>query len=218
MSAAGVCFRCARVLAAAGALLLSPIAADAAPPEPSPAAGFFLVAARDMVDPNFSETVILLLRYDDDGAMGLIVNRPTVTLPEQVIPDIEGLGRYAGPLFLGGPVQVHFVTFLVRGTAELEGSTEVLPDVRYSTDPDLLAELTSEATDATSLRVYAGYAGWAPGQLEHEIERGGWHVLPGDSAAVFSGEPAAVWRELAPLPEPLSASNVGRAAVTLRSP
>lgn len=200
------------VLAALCALSAWPVGAAAV--EPPPAAGRFLVAARDMTDPNFSATVVLLLRHGQDGAMGLVVNRPMAVLPEQVIPDIEGLGRYAGPLFLGGPVQVNFVTFLVRGTAELDGSTQVLPDVRYSTDPALLAELTSGPTDAASLRVYAGYAGWAPGQLENEIERGGWHVLPGDSAAVFSEEPATVWRELAPLPEPLSASNVGRSAVT----
>ena len=206
--------RRSRGFAALAALLIWPLAATAV--EPPPAAGRFLVAARDMNDPNFSATVVLLLRHGDDGAMGLIVNRPTAVLPERVIPDIEGLRRYGGPLFLGGPVQVHFVTFLVRGTADLDGGTQVLPDVHYSTDPGLLAELTSEPTDATSLRVYAGYAGWAPGQLESEIERGGWHVLPGDSAAVFSEEPAGVWGELAPLPEPLSASNAAPAPFGLR--
>jgi putative transcriptional regulator len=180
--------------------------ADAA--EPRPAKGMFLVAAREMVDPNFSQTVILLLRYSDEGAMGLVVNRPTAVLPDQVIPGVDGLRRYDGPLFLGGPVQVNVVTFLVRDAPSLERADFVSEDLQYSGDSELLDELTKEDTDADRLRVYAGYAGWAPGQLDGEIARGGWHVVPGDTAVVFAEEPADVWAELAPLPEPLSAGLV----------
>lgn len=181
-------------------------ATGAAAAELPPAQGRFLVAAQEMVDPNFGKTIILLLKYGEQGAMGLVVNRPTAVLPEQVIPGIDGLRRYDGPLFFGGPVQVNVVTFLVRETAELESGQFVLTDVQYSTDPELLAALTEDDTDAARLRVYAGYAGWAPGQLDDEIARGGWHVVPASSELVFSGEPASLWKELAPLPEPLSAS------------
>jgi len=186
------------------ALLGMMFAAEAA--EPPPAKGRFLVAAREMIDPNFSESVILLLSHGDGGTMGLIVNRPTVVLPEQAIPDIAGLRDYSGPLFLGGPVQLNAVTFLIRGAPELDGGERVLPGVQYAADAGLLEELTTEPIDAATLRVFVGYAGWAPGQLEGEIARGGWHVLPADADTVFAEDPSAVWERLLPLPEPLSAS------------
>jgi hypothetical protein len=127
-------------------------------------------------------------------------------LPEQAIPDVAGLRDYSGPLFLGGPVQLNAVTFLVRRTTELEGGERVLPEVQYAADAGLLEELTTEPIDAATLRIFVGYAGWAPGQLEGEIARGGWHVLPADADTVFAEDPSAVWERLLPLPEPLSAS------------
>jgi putative transcriptional regulator len=158
-----------------------------------------------MDDSNFAKTVILLLRYDTDGAMGLIINRPTTVLPEQVIPNVDGLRNYGGPLFVGGPVQLNVVTFLVRGAATLERGAYVRDDLQYSGNSELLAELTASATDAGRLRVYAGYSGWAPGQLDGELARGGWHVVPGDTAVVFSENPEQVWETLVPPQAPLSA-------------
>ena len=194
-----------RVGAALLALGLSLAPAVAALAEPPPGKGQFLVASRDMDDSNFAKTVILLLRYDTDGAMGLIINRPTTVLPEQVIPNVDGLRNYGGPLFVGGPVQLNVVTFLVRGAATLERGAYVRDDLQYSGNSELLAELTASATDAGRLRVYAGYSGWAPGQLDGELARGGWHVVPGDTAVVFSESPEDGWEPLVPRQAPLSA-------------
>jgi putative transcriptional regulator len=191
---------CAVLLAA----LLTPILAPAVAETP-PGKGQFLVAAREMNDPNFNKTVILLLRYDTDGAMGLIINRPTTVLPEQVVRNVDGLRNYGGPLFVGGRVQLNVVTFLVRGEDTLERGAYVRDDLQYSGNSELLAELTATATDAGRLRVYAGYSGWAPGQLDVELARGGWHVVPGDTAMVFSENPEAVWEALVPRQAPLSA-------------
>ena len=116
----------------------------------------------------------------------------------------------------------HLDLELGSGLGQLQPATDALlladfdgdrfPDLLaahgLSGDSELLDELTKEDTDADRLRVYAGYAGWAPGQLDGEIARGGWHVVPGDTAVVFAEEPADVWAELAPLPEPLSAGLV----------
>ena len=205
-----VTVRCDSVVRAAALLVLALLAnamtpAVAAAAEPPPAKGRFLVASRDMNDPNFSRTVILLLRYGADGAMGLIINRPTTVLPEQVIRDVEGLRSYGGPLFVGGPVQLNVVTFLVRDEPALDRGAFVREDLQYSGNSELLAELTATTTDAGRLRVYAGYAGWAPGQLDAELARGGWHVVAGDTELVFSDDPEGVWEKLAPLPAPLSA-------------
>jgi len=199
--------RTGRILALAVALLtlvrIDPLAAA----ELAPAEGRFLVAAQEMVDPNFGQTIILLLKFSEEGAMGLIINRPTAVLPEQAIPDIDGLRRYDGPLFFGGPVQMNVVTFLVRDADALESADFVLKNVQYSVDASALMALTEQGTDATHLRVYAGYAGWAAGQLEEELARGGWHVVEGDARVIFSDDPEKSWGDLVPLPEPLSASN-----------
>ena len=174
--------------------------------ELAPAKGRFLIAAQEMTDPNFEKSVILLLKYGERGAMGLIINRPTAVLPEEVIPNVAGLRRYDGPLFFGGPVQVNVVTLLVRDTDELDSGEYVLDNVQYSVNAEVLSALTVQDANASALRVYAGYAGWAAGQLEGELARGGWHVLPGDAEVIFSPEPEKAWGALAPLPEPLSAS------------
>jgi len=199
--------RSGRILALAVALLtlvgIGPVAAA----ELAPAEGRFLVAAQEMVDPNFGQTIILLLKFSEEGAMGLIINRPTAVLPEQAIPDIDGLRRYDGPLFFGGPVQMNVVTFLVRDADALESADFVLKNVQYSVDAGALTTLTEQGADATHLRVYAGYAGWAAGQLEEELARGGWHVVEGDARVIFSDDPEKSWGDLVPLPEPLSASN-----------
>lgn len=175
--------------------------------ELAPAKGRFLIAAQEMVDPNFEKSIILLLKYGEQGAMGLIVNRPTAVLPEEVIPNVDGLRRYGGPLFFGGPVQVNLVTLLVRDADALAAGEYVLDGVQYSSNADALSALTVQDADASQLRVYAGYAGWSAGQLEGELARGGWHVVPGDAGVVFSDEPEKDWGKLAPLPEPLSANN-----------
>jgi putative transcriptional regulator len=157
------------------------------------AAGRFLVAQRELVDPNFIRTVVLLAKYGEDGAMGLIINRPTKLPVSKVLDGLKGLKGRSEPAYLGGPVQVTGVLALVRSAAKLEESQKVLGDVYLVSSREVL-EKTLEGGGA--LRVYLGYSGWAPGQLEAELELGSWYIFRGDPALVFDPEPETVWSRL----------------------
>jgi putative transcriptional regulator len=173
--------------------------------DPEPSAGSLLVASRELDDPNFSRTVILLTSYGPDGAMGLVINRPAAILPEQVLPEIAGLSGYKGPLFFGGPVEVQNILFLVRASDAPEPSRHMFGDIHLSGSRTLLDSLTQEPAHAGYLRIFAGYAGWAPGQLDHEIRRGGWHVIAASEDMVFCDDPEAVWEQALPLQKPVLA-------------
>jgi putative transcriptional regulator len=168
-----------------------------------PASGKMLIATRDLNDPNFSETVILLVDHDEGGSMGIVINRPTRVAANTAVPQIEDLEAYTGRLFFGGPVEIESLVVLFRAEETPQGARRVLDDIHVSQDGDLLAELASKGLGDSELRLYAGYAGWFPGQLDMEIERGGWHVLPGRAALVFDDEPGSVWRKTVPPPEPI---------------
>jgi len=178
------------VAAAAGALLP---AAGAEAPE----AGKLLVASRALRDPNFRRSVILLLGYGRDGAMGLVVNRPAEARLTDVLHGVDDLATDQDVVFWGGPVTEGEVFVLLRAPEPPEGATRVFADVHASRRIDLLRRLLA-ADPAPSFRVFAGYAGWGPGQLDGEIERGDWHVLRADSSAVFGSAPEAEWDRLVP--------------------
>jgi putative transcriptional regulator len=184
--------------AALSAVVSSPVAERATPEDVTlPEVGDFLVAARDMRDPNFSESVVLVTRFDEEGATGLIVNRPLEVSLHERFPEIRGLERYDGPLFRGGPVELGYA-LLVHGSDAPEGTRRILDDVHLGSSREVLARLAATAEGRKSFRLYAGNAGWAAGQLEWELGRGGWRVVPGDSEIIFSEDVAAVWERLQP--------------------
>ena len=156
-------------------------------------AGDFLIASRNLTDPNFARTVVLLVACNDEGAMGVILNRPTeVTLGEMVGDEVEGEGL-SQPVWIGGPVAGWQLLLLFRAEDGVDDAESVLADIYFSGSRLVLESLLETNAD---FRVYAGYAGWAPGQLEAEIDRQGWHVLPGDPEMVFDADPASLWQEL----------------------
>jgi putative transcriptional regulator len=160
--------------------------------------GTFLVASPEMTDPNFSRSVVLVLRKDDNGTIGIVINRITSLLPAKVFPELAGgLGNYTGTLYRGGPVAPTRVLFLVRGlaAATVQGP-EILDKVFLSGDQDSLGELTRLADGANDLRIYAGHAEWTAGQLETEIKRGGWTVVPATADLVFAEKPQGLWEQL----------------------
>lgn len=163
----------------------------------APGVGKFLVASRELRDPNFRETVVLLVEHDrQDGAVGVVINRPTTVELFRLIPHVDGIERSEETIFRGGPVGPTTVLLLVRSLEAPEGAKRVFDDVYRSGDEDLLERLAIDRRPDESFRTYAGYAGWAPGQLEAEIAAGGWHVLPASTAAIFDEEPDAVWPRL----------------------
>jgi putative transcriptional regulator len=159
------------------------------------AKGKFLIAGRNLVDPNFARTVVLLVEYGPGGALGLVVNRPTPVKLGSVLPDLEGPGRKV-EIFFGGPVSRGSLSLLARSDGVLEEASEVVKGVHVSRSLELLTRLAARKNGR--LRVFAGYAGWAPGQLDNEVERGDWYIVPADENSVFAAEPEDLWRLLIP--------------------
>ncbi len=169
--------------------LYTPLSYAEAPDELAP--GRFLVASRDLGDPNFRETVVLLVEYERrEGALGLIVNRPTEVDLARVLLGEEDI--VLGPVFQGGPVAPLQMSVLVRTPAELSNARPVFDDVQFSSSRELLLALSGAEPSEIPFRAYAGYAGWAPGQLELEVDAGGWHVMDGDGASIF-GDTSDLW-------------------------
>jgi putative transcriptional regulator len=160
------------------------------------AQGRFLVAGRRLMDPNFRETVVLLIRYGPDGAIGLVINRPVELKLSTVLPDIEELDRSKETLYLGGPVDPARVMLLVRSAKPPEASMPVFGDVYLSSSQKVLQRLVKKPDKEERFRIYAGYAGWAPKQLESEYNRGHWHVLKADTDTLFDKKSSEIWQEL----------------------
>ena len=160
------------------------------------AKGKFLVASRDLTDPNFSETVVLLIDYDRYGAMGLVINRPSEVRLSTVLPEIEGLEQRTDTVYIGGPVARSQMLLLVRSGRQPEGSRYVFEDIYITSSRGVLERMIDDTDGGERFRVYAGHAGWAPGQLDREVSRGGWHVLQADAETVFDKAPSEIWPEL----------------------
>lgn len=158
-----------------------------------PARGRFLVANRSLRDPTFAETVILLVDYDDDGALGVVVNRPTDVPLVAALPDVKELNKRKDLVFLGGPVARDRMVILLRARAAPPQSILVFDQV-YATGS--LSAVRQSLDHGGALRAYAGYAGWAPGQLDAEVARGDWLIGPADSKAIFEDSPSSLWSRL----------------------
>lgn len=162
--------------------------------EMKPAAGRLLVANRQMRDPRFAESVILLVRYGEEGALGVIINRPSKVKLAELLPDAAQLKDRPDPVYIGGPVARDGMMLLLRSEEKPEGAKHVFADVYVSPSREVLDRLV--AADDRNFRAYVGYAGWAAGQLEYELERQDWHVLPGDADMVFAEDTESVWDKL----------------------
>ena len=187
------------VTALAIALLLTALhqAPGKAKPQPFEATlapGVFLVASRQLRNPNFAKSVILLIAYDDNGAQGVVINRPSPIQVLRVLPNLPPSERPSPYIYMGGPVAQTQLRFLVQTDAPSEDMQRVLDDLYLSGDPEVLQRLTAQPK--ARFRALAGYAGWAPGQLEREIERGGWHIFRADIDAIFDPKPHSVWPRL----------------------
>ncbi|HZR45497.1 MAG TPA: YqgE/AlgH family protein, partial [Candidatus Manganitrophaceae bacterium] len=143
------------------------------PPERKIAKGLFLVADPRLADLNFRESVVLIVRHGSDGTIGVIINRPTAE-PLSGLRDLPLPGTAPGFLFFGGPVSPDRVSFLVQ-TGHPVSESAVLEEVYFTFDPAKIPGLLKESK---RFRVYVGYAGWGPGQLEGELNRGDWRLLP----------------------------------------
>lgn len=164
--------------------------------EAKPGKGKFLVASRQLADPNFSQSVVLLIEYRSEGAMGLIINRPSALKLSEALPEVEGLGQRSDTVHLGGPVARNRLSLLIRTSSPPRGSRQIFADIYVSSSETVIERMIRDAKVEERFRVYAGYAGWGPGQLDNEIARGGWHVLRADAETVFDRSASEIWPNL----------------------
>jgi len=160
-----------------------------------PGRGKLLVASRNMRDPRFRETVVLVVDYGMGGAAGLIINRPLEVRLAELIPDMPMIGKRKDKAFYGGPVEGNKMFLLIRSMETVEESSKVLAGVHVSTSRTVLERMIS-GKQGTQFRAYAGYAGWGSGQLDAEIARGDWHVMKAEARMIFERNPAKLWPEL----------------------
>ncbi len=161
-------------------------------------AGMLLVATPALLDPNFADTVILLLDVDEDGALGVVLNRPSAIAVGDVLADWRGVVTEPEVLFHGGPVSADgaLAVGLLRDRDDVPvGFREVSGQLGLGlVDLDTPVELLDGGL--AGVRIFAGYAGWGADQLAGEIEEGSWYVVPGEAPDVFRGDPTELWRDV----------------------
>jgi len=154
--------------------------------------GKLLIASPALTDPNFQRSVVLVTEHNEDGAMGIVLNRPSGMRAADVVPQ---LAEIAGeePLFVGGPVQPDAVVLLAEFSDPDAAAWIVVADVGLASAEADLEELNEKVRRG---RLYAGYSGWAPGQLEAELELESWIVEPPLPAELFPADPHTMWRDV----------------------
>jgi putative transcriptional regulator len=180
------------------------------------AAGKLLVAKE--TDRRFAQTVILLVEYDAQGALGLTINRRTDVPIAEALQNASG---WTDPVFLGGPVETSAVFALLRSGDKQDGMKTVVDEVHWVTSREVLEKLLSEgpasgtsgAKGASTMRVYLGYSGWGAGQLDNEVKLGSWHIFDASADLVFDADPATVWKRLKDRTEQRFAYRTGSASL-----
>jgi putative transcriptional regulator len=154
--------------------------------------GKLLVASPALIDPNFARTVVLITEHNSEGAMGIILNRPSSTAVEAAVPE---LAEIAGgePVFVGGPVQPEALVLLAEFADLSAAAWIVVADVGLASADRELDELADAVRRG---RVYAGYSGWGPGQLEMEMDEESWIVEPPIPSELFPEDPEHLWNNV----------------------
>lgn len=164
-------------------------------PNETPAVGRFLVATAKLGDPNFRESVILILRHGDEkGTLGVVINRRSTVTLSRIFPDITG--AKADPVYVGGPVELSTVQALMRSRTKSGDMVHILEDVYAVSNKDDIDKAISSATEPSKFHVYMGYAGWDPDQLEAEMELGAWSVVKATADEIFDTDPDSLWTRL----------------------
>jgi len=178
------------------ALALFAVGAGAVAQQNLPANGLFLVAKPSLADPNFARTVVLVTQAEDASTVGVIINRPTsLKLADMLQRQQQPVDNYRHPVYFGGPVMRQVVVSLFRSEKPPEHAAfHVLKTIYLTMHPDNIAKLLADP-DAR-YRLYVGFSGWAPRQLQGEFVRSDWFVLPADEATLFREKSEGLWEEL----------------------
>ncbi len=157
--------------------------------------GKLLVASRGLGDPRFAGTVILLVHYDENGAVGLVLNRRT-DVPLSQILDLKAAKDRSDPVYIGGPMEPSTAFALLQSSAKIKKAENIFGGVYLISDKDLFEKTISARPDPNVFHVYLGYAGWTQDQLRTEVRLGAWFVFPADTATVFNSDPDSLWLQM----------------------
>lgn len=184
-----------RITAALGALLLLfasswlPAASDT-----KSLTAILLVARNGLPDPDFADSIVLVMNNLGPAPVGVIVNRPTKIAVAELFPQLKQLTRLHDKVYFGGPVEYGSVWFLFRASsAPPEHAIRALDGLYLSADEQLLLRLLRRDKPMDGLRIFIGHSGWAPGQLESEIANGDWALQHANPEAIFNGKSERTW-------------------------
>ena len=154
--------------------------------------GHLLISGAGLLDPNFRRTVVLVGEHNEEGALGVVLNRPSPVTVSDAVPALASIVPTDEPLFIGGPVQPQGAVVLAEFERPEESGLLVMGDIGF-----LLGELDEGSfAGIRRARVFAGYSGWGPGQLEAELEEQAWLVEPAVPEDVFAPSAEALWRSV----------------------
>ena len=153
--------------------------------------GKLLVSSPALVDPNFRKTVVLIAHHDEDGAMGLVLSRPSDVAATEAVPALGGLPGADDPVYVGGPVQPEAFMVLADFEDVGEAAAPIIASLGF-----MPADAEPDGLSIRRLRLFAGYSGWGAGQLEAELEESSWIVVDARTEDAFARDPDELWRSV----------------------
>ena len=170
-------------------LAMRPVLAD----DTKPLTAILLVARAELPDPDFTDSVVLVMNNLAPGPVGIILNRPTPLAVAELFPRLKHLARQPDKVYFGGPVELKSIWFLFRASIPPKQAIQVLDGVYLGADQNLLLRLLGRDKPMEGLRIFMGHAGWMPGQLEAEIDRNDWTLKRAEPGAIFNGQSDRPW-------------------------
>jgi len=174
-------------------LLLSGSSWPASAPDAKPLTSILLIGRDDLPDSDFADSIVLAMNNLAPAPVGIIINRPMPIPVSRLFPDIKRLAQVPDKVYFGGPVDFGSVWFLFRAAKPPEHAILACEGVYLSADRRLLLQLLGRDKPMDGLRIFVGHAGWAPGQLEAEIDRRDWTLKGAEMEAIFSGKSEHPW-------------------------
>ena len=160
------------------------------------AQGKIIITPRDAPDPHFSNSVIVLARYGRTGALGLMLHYKSDLTVQQALKGFKGAEKRTDPVFVGGPVELPAILALLRSKSPAASGDHVTGDLYLLVSRPGIEVALTDGGAASDLRLYIGYSGWGPGQLESEVRRHGWFIFDYDEDTVFDKHPDTIWNRL----------------------
>ena len=159
-------------------------------------AGKLLVASRELGDPYFAKSVILLVRYNSEGVLGLVLNRRTDIPISRALEGVKAAKGRSDPVYVGGPVESSAVFALLQSPTKVEGAETIFNGVYLITSKPLFEQTISARPAPGAFHVYVGYSAWTQDQLQKEVALGAWFIFPAEASTVFNADPDSLWQEM----------------------